>query len=141
MKSQKNGKRFVSLRLKWAIGTAVGSLIIFFIVAIAMFTSFTQNLFQQERSLLNQGMDNISQPLAKNDQSLTKHSIEQVLDPNNNHSFVRGADYRRPVVKELSDGHLLVNIYNPQGKLLLSTGHLEGKPSLINERQVRIAQG
>lgn len=141
MKSQKNGKRFVSLRLKWAIGTAVGSLIIFFIVAIAMFTSFTQNLFQQERSLLNQGMDNISQPLAKNDQSLTKHSIEQVLDPNNNHSFVRGADYRRPVVKELSDGHLLVNIYNPQGKLLLSTGHLEGKPSLVNERQVRIAQG
>lgn len=137
----KNGKRFISLRLKWAFGTALGSLIIFIIVAMAMFTSFTQNLFQQERNLLNQGMDNISQQLSKKDQTLTKRSIDQALTPNDDHSLLQGADYRRPAVKELSDGHLVVNIYNPQGKKLLSTGHVEVKPSFVNERHVRVVRG
>ena len=138
---KKKSKRFVSLRLKWAFGTALGSLIIFFIVTLAMFTSFTQNLFRQERSLLNQGMTNISQQLVKNNGPLTRRSIDRVVDPENDHSLVSGADYRRPVIKELSDGHLIVNIYNPQGKNLLSTGKADVKQSLVNERQVQLYRG
>lgn len=136
----KKTKRFISLRLKWAFGTALGSLIIFFIVTLAMFTSFTQNLFRQERSLLNQGMTNISRQLAKSDQPLTKQRIDRIIDPDN-HSVVQGSDYQRPVVKELSDGHLIVNIFNPQGKNLLSTGRADVKQSLVNERQVRLYRG
>ncbi|MGM9982982.1 MAG: two-component sensor histidine kinase, partial [Limosilactobacillus sp.] len=58
MEEKTSNRRFISLKLKWAFGTAVGSLIIFFIVAMAMFSSFTQSLFNQERDLLNQGMTN-----------------------------------------------------------------------------------
>ena len=49
---QKDERRFVSLKIKWAAGTALGSLIIFCIVAMALFSAFTQNLFHQERQLL-----------------------------------------------------------------------------------------
>ena len=136
-----NNTRFISLRLKWAFGTAVGSLIIFLVVTLALFTAFTQNLFRQERGLLNQGMTTISQQLAKSSQPLTRRSIERLIDPNNDRSIIRGADYQRPVIRELSDGHLIVNIYNPQGKKLLSTGAPDVGKSLVNERQVSLARG
>ena len=136
-----NNKRFISLRLKWAFGTAVGSLIIFLVVTLALFTAFTQNLFRQERGLLNQGMTTISQQLAKSSQPLTRRSIERLIDPNNDRSIIRGADYQRPVIRELSDGHLIVNIYNPQGKKLLATGAPDVGKSLVNERQVSLARG
>ena len=47
---QSKSSRFVSLKVKWAIGTAIGSLIISMIVVISLFSAFTQNLLQQERS-------------------------------------------------------------------------------------------
>ena len=72
MENKAKSKQFISLRLKWAFGTAVGSLLIFIVVTMALFMTFTQSLFRQERSLLNQGMTNISQQLAKNDRPLTR---------------------------------------------------------------------
>ena len=141
MENKAKSKQFISLRLKWAFGTAVGSLLIFIVVTMALFMTFTQSLFRQERSLLNQGMTNISQQLAKNDRPLTRQSIASVIDPDKDHSIVQGADYKRPLIKELSDGHLIVNIYNPQGKKLLSTGRSDVRPSLVNDRQVRIYKG
>lgn len=141
MEHKTKSKQFISLRLKWAFGTAIGSLLIFIVVTMALFMTFTQSLFRQERSLLNQGMTNISQQLARNDRPLTRQSIDSVIDPDKDHSLVRGADYKRPLIKELSDGHLIVNIYNPQGKNLLSTGRPDIRPSLVNDRQVRIYKG
>lgn len=137
----RKNKRFISLRLKWAFGTAVGSLIIFIVVTIALFTAFTQNLFRQERQLLNQGMTTISRQLSRSNQPLTRHRIERLVDPSNDRSLIKGADYQRPVIRELSDRHLIVNIYNPQGDRLLSTGDADVKKSLVNERQVSLSRG
>lgn len=142
MKKKTDGKRFISLKLKWAIGTAIGSLIIFFIVVCAMFSSFTQNLYRQERQLLDQGMTNISRQLGRVNQPLTKRNITEILDPDSvRNSVVNGAVYQRPVVKELSDGHLVVNIYNPQKQNILSTGHYLLAPHLNRHRQIRVASG
>lgn len=141
MENQAKSKQFISLRLKWAFGTAVGSLLIFIVVTMVLFMTFTQSLFRQERSLLNQGMTNISQQLAKSDRPLTKQGIVTIIDPDQDHSLVQGADYQRPVIKELSDRHLIVNVYNPQGKNLLSTGRPDVRPALVNDRQVRIYKG
>ena len=141
MENQAKSKQFISLRLKWAFGTAVGSLLIFIVVTMALFMTFTQSLFRQERSLLNQGMTNISQQLAKSDRPLTKQGIVTIIDPDQDNSLVQGADYQRPVIKELSDRHLIVNVYNPQGKNLLSTGRPDVRPALVNDRQVRIYKG
>ena len=139
---KKDERRFISLKIKWALGTALGSLIIFFVVVMALFSAFTQNLFHQERQLLNQGMTNISRQLGTLNAPLTKKNISQLVDPNASKSqIISGQDYRRPVVKELSDGHLVVNIYNPDGKNVLSTGRYIKKPHFTTNRNIHIAEG
>lgn len=139
---RKTEKRFISLKVKWALGTALGSLIIFFVVVLALFTAFTQNMFQQERKLLNQGMTNISQQLGRIDQPLTKENISSLVKPSEDRStIISGQDYQRPVIKELSDGHLVVNVYNPQRKNVLSTGNYIKTPRFSTNRGVHLAEG
>lgn len=141
MEEKTSNRRFISLRLKWAFGTAVGSLIIFFIVAMAMFSSFTQSLFNQERSLLNQGMTNISRQLGRINEPLTKKNIDNVIDPDDGRSVVTGSQYQRPIIQELSDGHLIVNIYDQHKRPILSTGKSIVKPTFANRRQVKMVKG
>lgn len=137
MEEKTSNRRFISLKLKWAFGTAVGSLVIFFIVAMAMFSSFTQSLFNQERDLLNQGMTNISRQLGQINQPLTTQNIKDMIDPGAGHL----AEYRRPIVQELSNGHLIVNIYGRDRQPVLSTGKSITKPTFTNRRQVKMMKG
>ncbi|WP_076459330.1 HAMP domain-containing sensor histidine kinase [Limosilactobacillus caccae] len=139
---EKVERRFVSLKIKWAFGTAVGSLIIFMVVVFALFTSFTQNLFRQERQLINEGMTNITRQLGTINQPLTRKNISHLIDPSNDGTqLISGEEYQRPVVKELSDGHLVVNVYNPDGKNILSTGHYIKAPRFSTARSIRVAEG
>lgn len=140
MEEKTSNRRFISLKLKWAFGTAVGSLIIFFIVAMAMFSSFTQSLFNQERDLLNQGMTNISRQLGRINQPLTKKNVSNVIDPDDGQVAV-GSQYQRPIIQELSDGHLIVNIYGRNHHPLLSTGKSITAPTFTNYRRVRMMKG
>ena len=140
MEEKTSNRRFISLKLKWAFGTAVGSLIIFFIVAMAMFSSFTQSLFNQERDLLNQGMTNISRQLGRINQPLTKKNISNVIDPDDGQVAV-GSQYQRPIIQELSDGHLIVNIYDRNHQPILSTGKSITKPTFTNQRRVQMMRG
>lgn len=139
---KKDERKFVSLKIKWAFGTALGSLLIFLIVVFALFTSFTQNLFQQERQLLNHGMTNITRQLGTIDTPLTKKNVSHLIDPNGHKSsIITGQEYRRPVIKELSDGHLVINVYNPDGKNILSTGHYINAPHFSAVRSIHVAEG
>lgn len=115
----------------------MGSLVVFFIVAMAMFSSFTQSLFNQERDLLNQGMTNISRQLGRINQPLTKQNVKDMIDPADGHL----AEYRRPIVQELSNGHLIVNIYGRDRQPVLSTGKSITKPTFTNRRQVKMMKG
>ncbi|MGM9907606.1 ATP-binding protein [Limosilactobacillus sp.] len=137
MEEKTSNRRFISLKLKWAFGTAVGSLVVFFIVAMAMFSSFTQSLFNQERDLLNQGMTNISRQLGRINQPLTKRNISNAIDPADGHV----AEYQRPIVQELSDGHLIVNVYGRDRQPILSTGKSITKPTFTSRRQVKMMKG
>lgn len=135
-------RKFISLKLKWALGTSLGSLIIFLVVVFALFSSFTQNLFRQERQLLNQGMTNITRRLGTINQPLTKKNITNLIEPSGTASAVMsGREYQRPVIKELSDGHLIVNVYNPDGKNILSTGHYLKPPKFSTARSIRLVDG
>ncbi len=137
MGEKTSGRRFVSLKLKWAIGTAVGSLLIFLIVAMAMFSSFTQRLFDEERGLLNQGMVTISRQLGQINQPLTKHNVQTALVQH----VTGAAQYQRPIIQDLSDGHMVVRIYNQQRQPVLSTGHHLVPVALTNHRRIRLVKG
>ena len=121
-KSQKQ-KKFFSLKLKWALGTSIGSFLIFCMVAMSLFSAFTQNLLSSERELLNSGMNVISQQLGRSNTVLSKTGINNIIIPEHERDdFVNGQRYRRPIIQELSDSHLIVNIYTPN-KQNISNSH------------------
>ena len=142
MEKAKKQKKFFSLKLKWALGTSVGSFLIFCIVAMSLFSAFTQNLLHSERELLDSGMNVISQQLGRSDTTLDRAQISNIIIPDRERdNFISGQRYRRPIIQELSDSHLIVNIYNPQKQNIFSTGESLSHVQLSKDKQVREVRG
>lgn len=120
-------RKFFSLKLKWAFGTAIGSLVISLIVVLAIFSAFTSDLLNQERTALRQSLTTISQQLGKNanQREVTRQIVSDTL-----HKKVRDSQqetsedkiYHRPVLQGLSDAHQNVTVFNLNGKPLFQTG-------------------
>ncbi|MDO4855470.1 MAG: HAMP domain-containing histidine kinase [Limosilactobacillus gorillae] len=144
MDEQKRRKHFFSLKLKWALGTALGSLIISLVVIMVLFSSFTQDLLSQERQTLTQSLVTISQKLGKSTSSeLTVAKVNQtlkdnVLTPEGNDG---GTIYQRPVIQGLSDGHLTVTVYDQSGKELFSTGKENQGFKKVSTQTIKMADG
>lgn len=122
--SEKKSKssRFVSLKVKWAIGTAVGSLIISMIVVISLFSAFTQNLLQQERSEVSHNMSVVVRQLGNaGESSLTKSGVRSIFEHeaslNSTTEF-----YRQPLVQGLSNSRVTITVMNAKGKKIFQTG-------------------
>ena len=144
MDERKRGNRFVSLKLKWALGTALGSLIISLAVVMVLFSSFTQDLLGQERQTLTQSLMAISQKLGQASESeLTASKVDQTLKENalTPKEAGSGKVYRRPVVQGLSDGHLTVTVYNRSGKDLFATGEENQGFQKVSEQTIKTVSG
>lgn len=142
MENEKKQKKFFSLKLKWALGTSIGSFIIFCIVAMSLFSAFTQNLLSAERELLNSGMSVISQQLSRSDTPLSRAQINDIIIPERGRDeFVNGQRYRRPIFRELSDSHLVINVYSPEKKNVFSTGKRLSNDQFSKTKQVKVVKG
>lgn len=106
-----------------------------------MFSAFTQNQLRSERRLLDSGMTNISRQLSMTNSVLTKQSINGLINPQSNDDFINGSDYRRPIIQELSDTHLTVNVYNPRHHRIFSTGQQLTSPHFSKTRSIQMAKG
>lgn len=142
MEKEKKQKKFFSLKLKWALGTSIGSFIIFCIVAMSLFSAFTQNLLSSERELLNSGMSVISQQLSRSDMPLSRAQINDIIIPERGRDeFVNGQRYRRPIFRELSDSHLVINVYSPEKKNVFSTGKRLSNDQFSKTKRVKVVKG
>ena len=142
MENEKKQKKFFSLKLKWALGTSIGSFIIFCIVAMSLFSAFTQNLLSSERELLNSGMSVISQQLSRSDMPLSRAQINDIIIPERGRDeFVNGQRYRRPIFRELSDSHLVINVYSPEKKNVFSTGKRLSNDQFSKTKRVKVVKG
>ena len=142
MENEKKQKKFFSLKLKWALGTSIGSFIIFCIVAMSLFSAFTQNLLSSERELLNSGMSVISQQLSRSDTPLSRAQINDIIIPERGRDeFVNGQRYRRPIFRELSDSHLVINVYSPEKKNVFSTGKRLSNDQFSKTKRVKVVKG
>lgn len=118
---QSKSSRFVSLKVKWAIGTAIGSLIISMIVVISLFSAFTQNLLQQERSELNHNMSVVVRQLGNaGESSLTKGKVRSIFEHETNLNSTTEF-YRQPLVQGLSNSRVTVTVMNSNGKKIFQT--------------------
>ena len=122
-----NQHHFMSLKLKWAFGTAVGSLIISLVVVMTIFTAFTNDLLRQERTSLSNSLNTIAQQLGASagNSRLTTREINSVFErralPHSGNTSEQSG-YHQPLLQGLSDSHHNVAIYNTDGQLLFKTG-------------------
>lgn len=129
---ERKPQKFISLKLKWAFGTAIGSLIISLIVVVAIFSSFTNDLLNQERTSLKQSLVTISRQLGRNadQRELTRTTVNATLRKRvfDNRQEIRSDHiYHRPLLQGLSDAHQNVAVFNNHGKLLFQTGKVVQK--------------
>ncbi|WP_295728404.1 HAMP domain-containing histidine kinase [uncultured Limosilactobacillus sp.] len=129
---ERKPQRFFSLKLKWAFGTAIGSLIISLIVVVTIFSSFTNDLLNQERASLKQSLVTISRQLKRNpnQHDLTRATVSATLQKkilDEQQKSYTDQIYHRPVLQGLSDADQNVAVFNAQGKLLFQTGKVVQK--------------
>lgn len=109
---------------------------------MSLFSAFTQNLLTSERELLNSGMSVISQQLSRSDTELTKAQINDIIIPDKGRDdFINGRKYRRPIIHELSDSHLVVNVYNLRKQNIFSTGKPLNHAQLSTKKRVQMISG
>lgn len=122
--AKKTGKRFVSLKLKWALGTAIGTLLVSIVVIVAIFSFFTHDLLEQERTTMNHEMTVISRKLTDINEPLSKNNVPSVLAKE---AFAKpvqknsAAIYHRPILQGLSNSRMNFFVYSQQGKLVFAT--------------------
>lgn len=122
--TKKPTKRFMSLKLKWALGTAVGTLLVSIVVIVAIFSFFTHDLLNQEQSTMDHEMTVISQRLKDIDAPLTRENVHQALakeafaKPEHKYST---SVFHRPLLQGLSNSRLNFFVYDRKGKLIFAT--------------------
>lgn len=138
---QQKSSRFVSLKVKWSIGTAIGSLIISIIVVTVLFTASTQNLMRQERGELSRNTATIVRQLSSDDsQSLTKQKVAKIFAAN--YDFESSSqNYRRPLVQGLSDSHMAVTVMDAQGRTIFQSGKASVPPKKSSRNTTRMFDG
>lgn len=122
-------RAFISLKLKWAFGTALGSLIISLIVIITIFSAFTNDLLKQERSSLSRSLTTISRQLGQDagDHELTATMVNSTLQKralNYQQPASEQKIYHRPLLQGLSDSHQNIAVFNAHGRIIFQTGQL-----------------
>lgn len=129
-------RKFVSLKVKWALGTACGSLVIFLVVAAVLFMAFHQQLMAQETNRTSKALTTVTEKLNKKQEKLTTTNVSQRLRPNNPNQKLPGAIFHESIAQGLGDSHLIVTIYNKSGHRLFSTWHSEMPLRRVSHRVV-----
>lgn len=123
MAEQDFQRRFVSLRLKWALSTAGGALLISLIVVLALFSFFTRDLWGQERRTVDQALTTIGQRLGQDQAGeLSANRVDRLLRTPGLSGPKQAGVYHRPLVPGLADGHLVVTVANRSGQVVFTTG-------------------
>lgn len=141
MQAKKNTVKYRwSLKLKWAIGTSVGALIIFACLTFVLFHSFTQDLLKQETTHVNQTVKVLKRQLGQNNAQLTSASVKKTIRPNE--LVDKGAStprrlYRNDVVKQLSSTSVIVNITDVKGNSLFTTGKSQ-QAAVTREKKTQV---
>ena len=145
MEKEQAKPRFVSLKIKWALGTAIGSLLISLIVITALFSSFTRDLLNQERQSLNGSLVTISHQLGSTTRSnnITTQQIDHLLQKRIESQTVNQArrSYQGPIIQEIINPRTEVAIYNRQDHLVFSTGTLYRAPAKVKTSKIQLVSG
>ena len=120
-------RRKTSLKWKWAFFTSIGVLAIVVIFSGLLFNRFTNVLFQQERSHIDNTLSTVSSRLTNYASPLTKRDVAQYLKPKITNSNDQGTQadgndlYSNSLIVNFSRDNILVNVYSVNGKELFES--------------------
>lgn len=140
MENQASTKRFLSLKLKWALGTAVGSWLISILLIVIIFSSFTQDLLRQERQTLSSTMTSVSEQINNHLDTLSSQQIKQEINSEVGSTSSK-AVFSRDIVRGLSNSQIEMAIYNQQGKVIYQLGKVQVKFKTSNQRTISLMRG
>ena len=107
--------RRMSLKWKWALGTAIGVLLIFAVFSALIFQSFSGVLLDKEKKDVQNTLRTVTQQLSRENQELTVASTEQHLKPINSDPSPSKDEnnlYSNAVIVNLSKENIAVGIYD-----------------------------
>ncbi|KIS04096.1 Two-component system histidine kinase [Paucilactobacillus wasatchensis] len=147
VKTQSDNKKTeyrLSLKVKWALGTALGALLIFAGLTFVLFQTFTQDLLKQERQNVNQSLVAVNQRLNGKRTELTRSQLNQAIRPED---LLQKADrapskiYSASITRGLSSSEMVVQVFNLKGQVLFSTGKQTSDFKVSSARKIRLVPG
>ncbi|CUS26070.1 integral membrane sensor signal transduction histidine kinase [Paucilactobacillus oligofermentans DSM 15707 = LMG 22743] len=128
-KSKKSEYR-LSLKVKWALGTALGALVIFASLTFVLFSAFTDNLLDQEKLAMNNSLVHVKQQLEKNDTNLNSASINKQLGNS------QSVKINRNITQDLSTSNTSITVFNIEGERIYATGKIDKKFKPIKKQTI-----
>lgn len=135
-------RRKTSLKWKWAFFTSIGVLAIVVIFSCLIFNRFTNVLFQQERSHIDNTLSTVSSRLTNYASPLTKSDVGHYLKPKitDSNDQVTQADgndlYSNSLIVNFSRDNILVNVYSVNGKELFESRKSTAKFYSASKRKI-----
>lgn len=123
-KMQESTKRPTSLKVKWSLGTALGTTIIFAIFAVLLFQCFSSMLLRQDQNNVRSALNATEQKLNNCHHNLTIEDIQRSF--NIEYSPQRPAKdspYKDSFIQSASHEGLTVSVYDCSGRELYTTKH------------------
>ncbi|KRL07648.1 HAMP domain-containing histidine kinase [Liquorilactobacillus hordei] len=127
-RTRKKTKKGFSIKLKWAIGTSIGVLVIFAIFAVLLFQSFSNLMLQQEKQYAIDAVAVAQSRLSSLENELTNDSAKRELGSNisavNQEKNRPASLYSDSVFVTLSRKNIGVGIYNLNGEEVFASRSL-----------------
>ncbi|CAM3081764.1 HAMP domain-containing sensor histidine kinase [Lactiplantibacillus plajomi] len=148
-----NQRRRWSLKWKWALGTAIGTALIFICFSALVYKSFTNLLLRQEQRDVISAISTVQQSLKSESTGLTIKSVAAKLQPEANVEPATGMYERRTGALQttifsdseltaLSRTNLAVTVYDPHGTTLyLSRKDSHEFKKDANRKVARVGRG
>ncbi|MFW4404021.1 HAMP domain-containing sensor histidine kinase [Lactiplantibacillus paraplantarum] len=142
-------RRRWSLKWKWALGTAIGSALIFICFSLLVYKSFTNLLLCQEQRNVASAVTTVQQSLRTESKGLTIKSVAAKLQPEasiepantmseRKHGVLQSKIFSDSDLTALSRTNLAVTVYDPRGNTLYLSRKDAHEFSKSKSRQVAI---
>lgn len=120
-----NKRHRLSMKWKWALGSATGVFLIFVIFSVLMFQGLSGVLLQQERTHVSSTLDTVISRVDNLQGHFTASSVSNALQPNLNPPSGSVSNktniYQNSIITDLSRDSTGVSVYNTQKKEIFNS--------------------
>ena len=116
-----DSKKFMSLKVKWSIGTGIGVVFIFAIMFFLLFQSFSTLLLQQEKNYASNALNTAVARLETMSTNLTKGNVKKTLSYDPNLKNKAPKIYDDTVFATLSRKYIGISVYDAKGKFIYAS--------------------